>query len=276
LERMPVLLRKNGGVEGKDLAGGKYRNIVEAAREGDTAAVKGFLNTSVAPETLDDYWKMTALEWAVIRGNSEMLQLLLAAAGAEKQPFCAALEDAIAYKRPDMAAVLASPCGRSEGPDALNHRNLLINAAAERGMLSVVKAMVEAGFSVSSAGVPNERKGQMIDARPFRPLSWQRSRGPVAARPLDKAGTAAVADYLIEHLGGATKETALDAIANGQSSRLKHILRLRPELAEQVGICSGAAFRLLNSRTGNQVLSVFAAHGADFRGTSAECRSYSE
>lgn len=194
----------------------------------------------------------------------------LAGKGAEKHPFCAALEDAIAYKRPEMAAVLASPCGRWADPDAPNYRNLLMNAAAERGMLSVVKAMVEAGFPVSSAGVPNERKGQMINAHPFRPLSWRRARGPVAARPLDYAGTIAVADYLIEYLGGATKETALDAIANGQSSRLKHILRLRPELAEEVGIRSGAAFGLLNSRSGDEMLSVFDVHGAQISGSSAD------
>lgn len=237
----------------------QYSGIAMAARYGDEKAVRTFIEKGVAVEAGDE-WQITALEWAVIRDYGKVFEVAFHAPGGEKQNFCAALEQAIAYKRTAMAIDLTKPCGQQPGPRAVNLRNFLLNRAARDGEYELVKGMVAAGFPTDSAGWPEAFSGNWT-ARPHRPLSRYMGEN-TPADPLADAKKPAVVEFLRSFLIP-TKEAALAAIREDKPTKLKHMLEMRPELGDEIGIKTGEAIRLAISLGHAKALEQLIAAGAN-------------
>lgn len=236
----------------------QYSSIAMAARYGDEKAVRTFIEKGAALEA-GDTWKITALEWAVIRDYRKIFEMALHAPNGEKQNFCAALEQAVAYKRPAMAIELAKPCRRQTGPRAVNLRNFILNQVARDGEFELVKAMVTAGFRTDADGSPEAFHGNWT-ARPHRPLSHYMEN--VSADPLAEATSSAVVEFLRTFLTP-TKDAALAAIQEDKPTKLKHMLLMRPELADEIGLKSGEAIRLAIDLGHAKALEVLIAAGAN-------------
>lgn len=237
----------------------QYSGIAMAARYGDENAVRTFIENGVALEAGDE-WQMTALEWAVIRNYGKVFEIALHTPGGEKQNFCAALEQAIAYRRPAMAIDLTKPCGQQPGPRAVNLRNFLLNLAARDGEYELVKAMVAARFPTDSDGSPETFSGNRT-ARPHRPLSRNMEEN-IPADPLADAKNPAVVEFLRSFLAP-TKEAALAAIREDKPTKLKHMLQMRPELGDEIGIKTGEAIRLAISLGHAKAVEQLIAAGAN-------------
>ena len=180
-----------------------FGSLPAAARFGDVEAVR-LLARGARLDEQDD-WHVTALEWAVIRGYDEVLELLLSlpADQGQGQEFCAALEHAIAYRRSPMANALVPLCAKQSGASAANHRNRLINHVAGRGDLSLLKAMVAVGFSIDAAPPAGfkETASEIEAAGPYRPLDAFDHLSAAPAAPLHAAaanGHIEIAEFLLK------------------------------------------------------------------------------
>jgi ankyrin repeat protein len=203
-----------------------YPDLQTAARFGDLQAVKVFVANG-AQLTARDIWGLTALEWSVIRDEPGVIDYLMQIPGAETQPYCGALDQAVARDRSRYLQKLTSACAKIEGAAADNHRNHLINGAADRGQVETLRIMIEAGFNPNAA----EPTGEMIKedrAENFRSSMYASYSFDEQQHPL----TDSFAEYERVQACPATH-----AAAKGHLDALKFLLNAGADLN---GTCSGS------------------------------------
>lgn len=131
-----------------ELKPARYLNIPHAARFGDVEAIQHLVKEGSRVELIDDF-QLSALDWAVIRGFPETLDILKAEDQNSQLDYCGALRYAVKQERDEMAEKLLSPCLKQTGVKAAHDRAALINTAANSGRIEILRTLVQGGVPLS-------------------------------------------------------------------------------------------------------------------------------
>jgi ankyrin repeat protein len=119
-----------------------YPDLPTAARFGDVAAVKRLILAGAKLDASDDF-RLTALEWTIIREYREMFLALADAGVRGEQDYCRPWSYALGLKRGWAIERLRASCIRQATPSS--RRNFLINEAARNGNIALLRAFAAEG-----------------------------------------------------------------------------------------------------------------------------------
>jgi ankyrin repeat protein len=131
-----------------ELKPAQYSDVPQAARFGDVEAIKKLVKEGSKLDLIDDF-RLSALDWAVIRGYPEVIEVLKAEDRNSHLDYCGALRYALEQKRDEIAEQLLSSCIKQTGAKAVYDRATLINTAASSGRVEILRTLVQAGAPLS-------------------------------------------------------------------------------------------------------------------------------